>query len=181
MDITQPFGQNIQALAKTKESGEAFGKTVSELAHTRNELRKGIIEASAEVSLSSGNQPLAVLYKTALENINEAIEAETGQANAIDTAIALDIDTSPEATADRIVAQATSFYGAFRELNSSLSETEAQSAFIDIIRAGVETGFSEAKNLLAGLNVLEGDVAADIDTTYTLVQNGLDDFLTPNE
>ncbi|WP_395406459.1 DUF5610 domain-containing protein [Pseudoduganella sp. UC29_106] len=47
---------------------------------------------------------------------------------------------------------------------------------MDTIKGGVEQGFKEARDILQGLNVLGGDVAANIDKTYELVMKGFDSF-----
>ncbi|WP_292746763.1 DUF5610 domain-containing protein, partial [Methylophaga sp. UBA3191] len=38
-------------------------------------------------------------------------------------------------------------------------------------------GFKEARDILGGLKVLEGDIAGNIDKTYDLVQQGLQSFV----
>jgi hypothetical protein len=48
---------------------------------------------------------------------------------------------------------------------------------MDTIKGGIEKGFKEARDILEGLQVLGGDVAANIDKTYELVMKGLDDFV----
>ena len=48
--------------------------------------------------------------------------------------------------------------------------------FVEVISQGIEQGFNEARDILDGLAVLEGDIAATIDTTFELVQLGLQEF-----
>jgi hypothetical protein len=45
-----------------------------------------------------------------------------------------------------------------------------------VIRGGFEKGFKEAQQVLEGLKVLGGDVAAGIDKTFELVMKAFDDF-----
>jgi hypothetical protein len=54
---------------------------------------------------------------------------------------------------------------------------ESLANFVDIIGGGIEQGFSEAKDILGNLNVLEGDISNNIDKTYELVQQGLQSFV----
>jgi len=75
------------------------------------------------------------------------------------------------------VSFSTQFLGAFREQNPDLSEEESLNAFMDVIGSGIDQGFGEAKDILGGLNVLEGEVSDTIDTTYDLVQEGLQAFV----
>lgn len=47
-----------------------------------------------------------------------------------------------------------------------------------MIRKGIEQGFAEARDILASLQVLEGNILEDVDRTYELVQEGLNNFET---
>jgi hypothetical protein len=58
-----------------------------------------------------------------------------------------------------------------------MGEEESLTAFVDIIRGGIDQGFAEAKDILTSLKVLEGDIATNIDKTYDLVQEGLQSFV----
>jgi hypothetical protein len=40
----------------------------------------------------------------------------------------------------------------------------------------IDHGFKEASDILSGLKVLEGDIAAGVDKTYELIQQGLAQF-----
>lgn len=57
-----------------------------------------------------------------------------------------------------------------------MSFDEQLSSFMDIIGGAIDQGFDEAKDILSGLKVLEGDIAAGVDKTYALVQEGLQAF-----
>jgi uncharacterized protein DUF5610 len=183
----QPFGQHVQELAKSddKKAGP-FGQTVSELAHAKNaektqltaqeQLNISIVQATINVSVSSGNEPLALLLKSAIEGINDVLQATHGD-NAIQAAYDSGLDVSPEATAERIVSLSTAFFSSYQEQHPELSQEEAVSAFVDVISGGINQGFSEAREILDGLQVLEGDIASNIDKTYDLVQTGLASFL----
>lgn len=182
------FGQQVQELAKSddKKANGPFGQTVSELAHAKNaektqvstqdQLNASIVQSTIEVSVSSGNQPLALLLKSAIEGINDALEATHGE-NAIQAAYDSGLDVSPEATADRIVSLSTAFFSSYQEQHPELSAEEALTAFVDVISGGIDQGFAEAREILDGLQVLEGDIASNIDKTYDLVQEGLSSFL----
>lgn len=184
----QPFGQQVQELAKSddKKANGPFGQTVSELAHAKNaektqltaqeQLNISIVQATINVSVSSGNEPLALLLKSAIEGINDVLQATHGD-NAIQAAYDSGLDVSPEATAERIVSLSTAFFSSYQQQHPELSQEEAVSAFVDVISGGINQGFSEAREILDGLQVLEGDIASNIDKTYELVQSGLASFL----
>jgi hypothetical protein len=83
---------------------------------------------------------------------------------------------STEATAKRIVSGATAFFNAYKQQNNDLSESEALTQFMGVIRNGIDIGFGQARDILNSLSVLEDEIASDIDVTYETVQTGLKDF-----
>jgi hypothetical protein len=139
----------------------------------RQQLNASIVQASISVAIGSGNEPLALLYKSALTGINEALAPDFGP-DAIQNAARQ--DNSPEGTAGRIVSLSTAFFDAFKEQNKGLDDEAVLQKFMDTIGGGVERGFKEARGILDGLQVLNGDVASNIDKTYELVQQGLKEF-----
>jgi hypothetical protein len=165
---------------------EALGQKISEEANTKNDIKKtentpasikqqqnaSILQANLNVSVSAGNESMALLYKTAIEGINNVLQDEFGD-NAIQNAYDSGLDVSPEATADRIVSMSTAFFSIYREQNLEMSDEEAAKSFAEIIGGGIDTGFADAREVLDGLNVLEGDIASNIATTFDLVQEGL--------
>lgn len=186
------FSQDVRVLAKTpdnKESGP-MGQQVSEVAHDRKigdvnesiyatnkkQLNAAIIESSLKFSTTAGEQPLSLLLKTALQGINEALKEAGVESNVEDT-FESGIDFSPEATAERIVSFSTQLLGSYREQHPEMEEEELLTSFTEIIGGGIDQGFSEAKDILGGLKVLEGDIADSIDKTYALVQAGLKSFV----
>lgn len=175
------FNQSVKELAKAdnkKENGP-IGPEVSALAQARNtakkELNAAILESAININAAAGS-PQALVLKTALEGINEALKETMGE-NAIQNTYDSGLDVSPEATAERIVSLSTAFFGSYQQQHPELSEDEALTKFIDIISGGIDTGFGEAREILGGLNVLEGDIATNIDLTYDLVQEGLKAFI----
>ena len=129
-----------------------------------------VLTASSNNSIA--NNPMELLFKTAIEEINKQLEPTLGK-NAAQSAYDLNLDVSPEATADRIIQGSTAFYQAFKEQNSELGEEESLNEFLNVIKTGIEKGFAEAKDILDSLSVLEGDIETDIDLTFDFVQQGL--------
>ncbi len=168
-----PLGQ--QVLAETKQKNEVKESELT-LEAIKKQNNKAVLQASMEVSVGAGNEPLALLYKTAIEGINDVLKADFGD-NAIATAFDSGIDVSPQATADRIVSMSTAFFAQYQGQNTDMSTKEAVKTFVKLIGSGIDQGFSEAKDVLKGLKVLDGDIANNIDTTYNLVQKGLQDFV----
>ena len=180
---TANFGANISNLAQTPDKRtEPFGQTVSALAHEKKEaaeavsLDAAIVNTSLSLSSGDANQSLTLILKSAIEGINAELEPTLG-ANAIQAAVDNGIDVSPEATAERIVSLSTSFFSAYRDANPDLDFDTALNQFVDVISGGIDQGFTEAREILDGLQVLNGDIASNIDTTYDLVQDKLAAFV----
>ncbi|MES2257356.1 MAG: DUF5610 domain-containing protein [Pseudomonadota bacterium] len=139
----------------------------------RQQLNASIVQSSISVAIGSGNEPLALLYKSALTGINEALAPDFGP-DAIRNAAGQ--DNSPEGTAGRIVAQSTAFFDAFKQQHTGEDDDVVLQKFIDTIQGGVDQGFKEGRDILKGLGVLDGDIGANIDKTEQLVRQGLADF-----
>lgn len=142
-------------------------------ASAKAQLNQSIVQASLTVALNSSNEPLSVVLKTALTGINEALKDDFGD-NAIQNAMAQ--DNTPEGTASRIVALSTAFYDAFKQQHPGEDNGAVLDKFMATLKRGVDQGFKEARAVLDGLKVLNGDIASNIDKTYDLVQKGYADF-----
>lgn len=142
----------------------------------RNTLNAQILEASLQVSVQAGNQSLALLYRTAIDSINEYLEPELGP-DAIGQTMGQ--DNSAEATAGRILSMSTAFFDAYAARYPDKDPETVVRDFVELIRGGFEQGYREAEDILTGLGVLGEDspIAAGIQKTYALVQQGYDDFL----
>jgi hypothetical protein len=169
-----------QATGAAQAAGSsATGQVANQVANTspaakaRAQLNASIVQASLTVSISAGNEPMSLVYQSALTGINEALKADFGD-DAIQQAASQ--DNTPEGTASRIVALSTAFYDAFKQQNPDQDSDTSLQNFMDTISSGVEKGFKEARDILQGLGVLGGDIAANIDKTYELVQKGYADF-----
>ncbi|OUR84579.1 hypothetical protein A9Q75_02180 [Colwellia psychrerythraea] len=186
------FSQDVRSLAKAQDKKEngPMGQQVSDLAHekkigevqepisvsNKKMLNAAIIESTLKFNNTVGDKPLSLLLKTALQGINEALKG-SGVDSSVEDAYESGIDFSSEATAERIVSFSTQLLGAYREQHPEMDEEESLTSFVDIISGGIEQGFSEAKDILGSLKVLEGDISNNIDKTYELVQEGLQSFV----
>lgn len=101
------------------------------------------------------------------------LEPEFGE-NAIQNAVSQ--DNTPEGTAGRIVSLSTGFFEAFKQQHAGEDEAGVLEKFMATIRSGFEQGYNEARDILQGLRVLNGDIASNIEKTYALVQQGYAEF-----
>lgn len=163
-------------LSATNASTTAAAKQAERLptqAEARSQLNAAIVTASFEVSINTGNEPLALLLKTAIDGINQLLKPEFGE-NAIQNAASQ--DNTAEGTSGRIVSLSTGFYEAYKQQHTGEDEATVLKNFMATIRNGFEQGYKEASDILQGMNVLNGDVASGIAKTYELVQKGYADF-----
>jgi hypothetical protein len=174
-----PIG-SIGAVQAADASGISASKTAEKAGATpvtrteaRDSLNASILQASIEVSISSQNEPLALLLKSAISSINDILAPEFG-ANAIQNAVSQ--DNTAAGTAGRIVALSTGFYEAFKAQHVGEDSATVLQNFMTTIRGGFEQGFKEASDILQGLGVLNGDIASSIDQTHQLVLQGYADF-----
>ncbi|CAI3800926.1 MULTISPECIES: DUF5610 domain-containing protein [Rheinheimera] len=159
--------------SETTEEKKLSGYASSQL--NKQKLNATIMENQLKLSTGDDDNSMRLLYKTALEGINSELEAEFGP-NAAEKIKNSGVDTSPQATADRIVGFATAFYQKFSEQNPDMPEEERLDKFLSLVGGGVDKGFEDARGILDGLGVLEGKVSDDIDSTYSLIQEGFAKF-----
>jgi hypothetical protein len=138
--------------------------------------------ASADAVLLSIGRQIDVNYSQRVletelgQQLGSALQDAGIEGQALTDVLSGVLDTSPEATAKRIVDFATSFFGAF-QANHAEEGGEAQvSGFTDLIRDAVEEGFAQSRDILEGIGQISSGVSDDIDQTYDLVMQGIDDF-----
>lgn len=134
-----------------------------------------ILKSHEQVSLRSNDNSLSLLYKAALEGINKELEPTMGE-NAAQKIYDAETDTSPDATAERIVAFATSYYSRYKEMHPDSTEEQILDSYLELVTGGIDKGFTDAKDILKGLKVYEGDIETGVDSTYELVMKGLASF-----
>ena len=149
------------------------------VAAANQQLNVAIVQSALTVSLSTKNDPLTLVYKTAIDNINEQLKPTMGD-NAIQNAMSQ--DNSPEGTAGRIVSLSTGLFDLYKQSFPGEDESAVLDRFMKVIQSGVDEGFKEAKGILGGMGVMDmkvGDstIGGNIDKTYTLIQQGFADFI----
>ncbi|MCF6299261.1 MAG: DUF5610 domain-containing protein [Thiomicrorhabdus sp.] len=133
---------------------------------------------------SANESSLKLTFQASIEKLNEILSAEFGLAEGATAPISEETLQqqggmeywTPENTAQRIVDGSTAFFAAFQSANPDLEGEALMDRFIEVVGGGVTQGFEEAKGLLGDMKVLEGSIADNIDKTYTLVQEGFQNF-----
>jgi hypothetical protein len=158
--------------ADTKKAGHHQPLTFEERREATN---TNIMEAHLKVSIGSKNEPNSLLFKTAIEAINKELEATHGK-NITQKNADEGMDFSPEATAERIVGFATMFFSQYQQQHTDKSLEDQLNSFIDIVGGGAEKGFGEAKDILSGLKVYNGEVKENAEKTHDLIFEGFEKF-----
>jgi len=171
---------NNQTNAQTTANQQATKSAATEPKMTNSQLSRqmmnnSILAAQEEVSIAAGDKSMALLYRAAIEAINEELAPTLGE-NSVQKNAEEGIDYSPEATADRIVSFATKFFATHQQQNQSMGFDDQVSSFMVKIGDAIDQGFKEASDILSGLKVLQGDIAEGVDQTYELIQQKLAQF-----
>jgi hypothetical protein len=176
--VTPPVATSTDTTKSVDDTKKTQPATTTD---AKNQLNANIVQSALAVSLGSQNDPLSLVYKAAIENLNEVLKPELGD-NAIQNAAGDDF--TPEAVATRILTFVASIYEMYRtqkrDDGASEEHNDTLDRFVGLVSGGIDKGFKEARDILSGLSVLQGDIASNIDKTYALIQEGLAKFVELN-
>lgn len=175
-----PVNQND----KSKPVDSTEPKTASTSSELKTAQQASLIAHLFGDGQSTNENTLKLTYQAAIEQLNETLSAELNLAEGVASPISAETLKqqgsmeywTPENTAKRIVDGSTAFFSAFQAANPELEGKALVDRFIEVVGGGVTKGFEEAKDLLGDLDVLEGNIANNIEKTYTLVQEGFQNF-----
>jgi hypothetical protein len=122
----------------------------------------------------SQGQSLQIVTDRALEKLRSVVSEARAELGLPEDA---DLDTSPEATANRIADFALNFFSKYAENNDLADDEEGRAQFAEFIGGAIKQGISEARDILGSLQALSPDVESGIDKTSDIIQQRLDDFV----
>jgi len=158
-------------------NGQAVASTP--LANNRLLPRNLTIEVSADVFTKTKIDGSDGSMRVVLDRAMEKLRAVVGDARAAlgmpEDAV---IDTSPEATANRIADFAIGAFSAWHKNHKDLSEDDARAQFASFIGGAIQQGISEARGILQGLSALSPEVDSNIDSTWNFIQQRLEKFVS---
>lgn len=136
------------------------------------------VSRTDQVSFSAGGVSEGQAQSMVLERAYEKLRAVVGDARtALGLAEGEEIDTSPEATANRIADFALNFFGQYAKNNSLADDEAGRKQFADFIGAAIGQGIEEARGILTALSALNGNVDSGITATEGYIQKRLEDFV----
>ena len=161
--LSQVSTRAIPSSAGAGQSGRSVAAKVSNLLELSNEIDPGFARSVLQDTVEKRLQE--ALTNAGIEVSTEEILNQLG-------------DTSPQATAERIVEIATGFLEQHRLSHPDLESARQLEEFVSLVKGAVETGFEEAGAMLSQLGQIPGAVQTDIDMTLGLVMQGVDDLAT---
>jgi len=122
----------------------------------------------------SSNEVMQIVTERSMAQLRAVVGEARAELGLPDGAV---LDTSPEATANRIADFALNFFGRFAENNKLGDNEEGRRQFADFIGKAINQGISEARNILGALQALNPSVESNIDKTAGIIQQRLEDFV----
>jgi hypothetical protein len=122
----------------------------------------------------SGNESQEIVLNRAFEKLR-AVVAEAREALGIPEGT--EVDTSPEATANRIADFALNFFAQYAENNGLADDEEGRAQFAAFIGDAINQGIDEARGILDALSALTPETESSIDQIAEYIQSRLDDFI----
>ncbi len=126
-----------------------------------------------DTGISDVFKALTVTAQEVVEKLNELLKGDLP-----DGLEGLNPDeVTPEATAERIVTGATSYFEVFARQNPTLTGEELLNRFLSTIRGGIDKGYTQAVGILEGLGAFEFDgVKSGVQKTKGLIDQKLAAF-----
>lgn len=132
--------------------------------HKHNIVAKNAVHKAADevsIGILTPDKTQALLNREIADKLQQRFKDEGIELKGLNAE-----DFTPEKVSERILGFVSGhILGA--------GDNEKQNELMAQAREGIEQGFAEAKDILASLDVLNGKVKDDIDTTYDLIQQGL--------
>ena len=157
--------QDLYLQAQASTSGMQAGQ--SQASEDRVE-----ISLTANMTAETVN---GILNDSVVEQINKALQ-EAGIDLKVEDVGDLNIDTSPEATARRIVDFSAGFLEAHRQNHADEADAVRVEGFMSLVRGAITDGFQKARDFLEGITKLSETVDRNIDRTFELTNQYLNDF-----
>lgn len=124
-----------------------------------------------DIDIGVGAKPMPLLMSSLLENIHQQLRSRSVNVTSIKRADE-PLQDNPDAVAKSITKQIEGLYTGFQQQHPQLDELSARGQFNRLVADGLESGLAETRSILSGVGALQAGVAARIERTYDLVQQG---------
>ena len=126
----------------------------------------------------STQQAMEIVIERSLDKLRSVV---TDAREALGIPEGAQLDTSPEATANRIADFALGAFDKWYSRHSELGEKEAREEFVKFIGGAISQGIEEARSILGALSALTPEVESNINATWEIIQGRLTDFVEQAE
>lgn len=135
--------------------------------------RQDSIEIGGHAAVSS-DQAMGIVLERSMAKLQSVVSEARKALGFQDDAV---IDTSPEATANRIADFALGAFSSWQKNHTDLTQEDARAQFSDFIGGAIQQGIDEARGILSALQALTPEVDTNINTTWDVIQGRLNDFV----
>jgi hypothetical protein len=170
-------GVSISASASTSSSVQLFQQAKLLPKSMEVNLPQDILQIGKGDSLSA-DKSMQVVYERAMQKLQSVVSDAKSALGISDDE---ELDTTPEATANRIADFALSGYDQWSKKHTNLSDDESRKQYSDYIGGAIQEGISQARDFLKSLNSLTGDVDSNINSTWETIQKRLNDFVSDSK
>ena len=170
VNSANPLGGNQNALNTSIRTGKTSNnQNTIQKSGARDSVRFGL---SSKISSQDAQKiVLERAYERLRSTVMEAREALGIPEGAI-------IDTSPEATAGRIVDFALGFFDRYAKNNGLEDNEEGRRIFANFIGNAIMKGIDEARGILNAMSALNPEISGNIDKTSSIIAARLENFIT---
>lgn len=157
---------NVYLQAKQTHSKQAQGSATA--------LVQDSLDLGASGPLST-EEAIGIVTERSLNKLLEVVEQARAELGLPEGGV---LDTSPEATAQRITDFALGFFDKYLENHPDIEGEEARKQYAEFIGDAIGQGVEEARGILNALSVLSPDVENHITSITDLIQQHLDAFVS---
>ncbi len=129
--------------------------------------------ARQQADIQVAGQPLSLLARTLTQGLNESLQASLGEQA---TVLAFDEEPGAELFASQFEASLSALFERYSLARPEPPPATTFGEFMDLVRAGLEQGFNEAREVLGGLSVPTEEGAAGLDQVEGLINGVLAAF-----
>jgi len=137
-------------------------------------------KSTDRLDIGSGEITIGSAFRVVTDRVLAQIRATVDEARAMLGVSPGPLDTSAEATADRIFNFAVGFSEAYRSQHPELDDETARESFVDLVWGAVQQGIQEARDILTAIAPISESVNAGIDKIAQILENRFTQFLGHN-
>ena len=122
----------------------------------------------------SAEQSQQIVLDRAMEQLRAVVDEARMELGVPEGVI---LDTSPEATANRIADFALGFFSQYAQNNGLADDEAGRAQFSEFIGGAIGRGIEEAREILTALNALNPEINTGIEDTAGFIQQRFDTFI----